>query len=76
MRTANISSIAFLRGSHTKVLTNQSAPITKARFQKENDRPRCIKRGNGHLALAQGRSRLAFFQQRTRKKEKGRPKDH
>ena len=51
----------FLRESHTKVLTDQSAPITKARFQKENDRPRCIRRGNGPLVLAQGRSRWAFL---------------
>ena len=28
-----------------KVLTNQSAPFTKARFQNKNKRPRCIKDG-------------------------------
>jgi len=45
-------------------------------FCEENDRPRCIKCGNGPLVLAQGRSRWAFFQQRTKRKENGRTKDH
>ena len=35
-----------------------------------------MKCDNGPLVLAQGRSRWAFFQQRTRKKENGRPMVH
>ena len=31
------------------MLTNQSVPFTKARFQNKNRRPRCIKVGNGPL---------------------------
>ena len=39
----------FLQESLGKVLTNQSAPFTKALFQNKNKRPRCIKVGNGPL---------------------------
>ena len=31
------------------MLTNQSVPFTKTRFQNKNRRPRCIKVGNGPL---------------------------
>ena len=31
------------------MLTNQNVPFTKARFQNKNERPRCIKVGNGPL---------------------------
>ena len=39
----------FLGESLAKVLTNQSAPVTKARFQNKNKRPRCIRVSNGPL---------------------------
>ena len=41
----------FLQESLAKVLTNQSAPFTKAPFQSINKRLRCIKVGNGPLII-------------------------
>ena len=41
----------FLQESLAKVLTNESAPFTKARFQNINKRLRCIKVGNGPLII-------------------------
>ena len=46
---ATTADFDFLQESLAKVLTNQSAPFTKARFQNKNKRLRCIKVGNGPL---------------------------
>ena len=50
--------------------------LQKLDFKRKTTGRVASKRGNGPLVLAKGRSRWAFFQQRTRKKENGRPKDH
>ena len=41
----------FLRESLAKAFTNQSVPLTKARFQTKNKQPRCIKVGNWLLRI-------------------------
>ena len=46
---ANTADFDFWQESLAKVLTNQSAPFTEARFQNKNKVPRCIKVGNGPL---------------------------
>ena len=46
---ATTADFEFLQESSAKVLTNQSAPFTKPRFQNKNKRLRCIKVGNGPL---------------------------
>ena len=46
---ATTADFDFLQESLAKVLTNQSAPFTKARFQNKNKRLRCIKVGNRPL---------------------------
>ena len=46
---ATTADFDFLKERLAKVLTNQSAPFTKARLQNKNKRPRCIKVGNRPL---------------------------
>ena len=46
---ATTADFDFLQESPAEVLTSQSAPFTKLRFQNKNKRQRCIKVGNGPL---------------------------
>ena len=51
----------FLQESLGKVLTNQSAPFTKALFQNKNKRPRCIKEWAFKRCFQKTRRIKSFF---------------